>query len=203
LIQKDIIAARAKENQGIRTDLNNILVTSPKSLVPIHTRDELARIANVSQEVIKKVETVDKLAPEIIKKRMEDGDITINSAYEYTRALESMPTEKREEVTEQLEAAPDAKEVRNIINLAQVKDEQRDQYYIYLDECRNLAKLYDSAITAAAELPATLDDFRMMREVILEETYEGHLRSTDQALAKLSKIRQFLKEGKFRKWDDL
>lgn len=171
------------------------------SLIDEGCRDSI--MAGISHGTLDKVELVDKLAPEIIKKRMENGDITINSAYEYTRALETMPKAKQEEVTEQLEAAADAKEARNIINLAQVKEEQRDRYFVYLDECRDLLKRYDKAISEIAQLPATLDDFRKMREIILEETYESQLRGVDQGMAKLSKIRQFLKEGKFKKWDEI
>ena len=43
---------------------------------------------------------------------------------------------------------------------------------------------------------------RKMREIILLETYESHIRSVEQAMANLSKIRQFLKEGKFRRWGE-
>ena len=45
-----IIARRAKENQGTRTDLqNNLLAISPKSCHPIHTRGKDAKEVGVGQ----------------------------------------------------------------------------------------------------------------------------------------------------------
>lgn len=42
--------ARAKENQGTRTD-----ITSGRNLQEVHTREELARVAEVSHDTISKV----------------------------------------------------------------------------------------------------------------------------------------------------
>ena len=53
LKRKHIIAAKAKENQGRRTDLN-LLQNSAKSK-PIDTRAELAKIAGVSHDTIARV----------------------------------------------------------------------------------------------------------------------------------------------------
>jgi hypothetical protein len=71
-----------------------------------------------------------------------------------------------------------------------------------LDECSNLEKHYDKAISTVAQLPATSDDFQKLREIILDETYESHIRSVKQAIEKLTKICQFLEEGGFKKWGE-
>ena len=56
---EDIFKAKARENQGTRTDL---LQNSPKSLAPINTRLELAKIAGVSDNTIAKVKVVEEKA---------------------------------------------------------------------------------------------------------------------------------------------
>ncbi len=55
-------AAKVKENQGRRTDLN-LLENSPKSK-PIDTRAEVAKIAGVSDNTIARVEKIVQKAPE-------------------------------------------------------------------------------------------------------------------------------------------
>jgi DNA-binding XRE family transcriptional regulator len=65
LKRKHIIAAKARENQGRRTDLN-LLENSPKSK-PIDTRAEVAKIAGVSDNTIARVEKIVQKAPEEVK----------------------------------------------------------------------------------------------------------------------------------------
>ena len=62
LKRKHIIAAKARENQGRRTDLN-LLQNSAKSK-PIDTRAEVAKIAGVSHDTIARVEKIVQKAPE-------------------------------------------------------------------------------------------------------------------------------------------
>jgi protein gp37 len=75
---KPLIEAKAKENQGTRTD---ILQNSAKSIEPIDTRKELAKVAGVSHDTIARVEKIiERSSPEIIQK-IRAGDLTINKAY--------------------------------------------------------------------------------------------------------------------------
>jgi transcriptional regulator with XRE-family HTH domain len=79
---KPVIAEKAKENQGTRSDL---LQNSAKSS---DTRKELAEIAGVSHDTIAKVEKIEKSAtPEILKK-LKSGDISIHRAYQETKQQE-------------------------------------------------------------------------------------------------------------------
>ena len=57
---KPAIAAKAKQNQGERTD---ILQKSAESLTPIDTRLEVATVAGVSHDTIAKVEKINAEAP--------------------------------------------------------------------------------------------------------------------------------------------
>lgn len=88
---KPVIAERAKEQQGNRTDICQI---SDKS--PIDTKKELAKAAGVSHDTIAKVEKIEaKAAPEV-KEQLRTGEISINQAYQ---------TVRREEKKDEIERA--------------------------------------------------------------------------------------------------
>ena len=56
-----------------------------KSAKAIDTREEVAKAAGVSHDTIAKVETIEaKAAPEV-KKKLEDGSMSINEAFSYCR----------------------------------------------------------------------------------------------------------------------
>jgi len=74
---KPIIAERAKEQQGKRTD---ILQNSVESSKPIDTQKELAQQAKVSHDTIWKVEKIFTERPELVQ-RMDSGEMSINQAY--------------------------------------------------------------------------------------------------------------------------
>ena len=89
LTKKAILAKKAKENQGTRTD---ILMNSSKSVEPINTRKQLAEEAGMAEQTLSRIEKIHKeSSPEIIQS-IRDGDLTINKAYNYL---------KREEIKEQ------------------------------------------------------------------------------------------------------
>jgi len=90
------IAARAKQNQGTRTD---ILTTLSKS-EPVHTRKKLAEIAGLSEGTLAKIEKVDKDAPVVISDAMGKKIISINKAAMITNHLKDLPEEERETETE-------------------------------------------------------------------------------------------------------
>ncbi len=73
---KPIIAEKAKERQGERTD---IVQKSAPSYGK--TRDELAAIAGVSHDTISKVERIEKSASEEIRAKVKSGELSINQGY--------------------------------------------------------------------------------------------------------------------------
>jgi hypothetical protein len=85
-----LIAARAKANQGQRTDLLQDLAKSE----PVHTRDEIARSAGVSGETVRKVETIlaeaGRIKNEIISLLIPEG-LTPGQA----RWLAALPADQR------------------------------------------------------------------------------------------------------------
>ena len=90
--KSDEIIANRKKNQGVRTDL---FAKSQKSYKTTDTTKEIARLANVGTNTASRVITINKKIdraiaekkqiagqkPEQLKKKLMDGDVSINKAY--------------------------------------------------------------------------------------------------------------------------
>ena len=72
---KPVLSARAKENQGTRTDI------LPKSVKSSNTQLELAKAAGVGHDTIAKVEKIEAQATDETKEQLRKGNISINQAY--------------------------------------------------------------------------------------------------------------------------
>tara|TARA_Y100000593_G_scaffold17462_1_gene34925 strand:- start:586 stop:1722 length:1137 start_codon:yes stop_codon:yes gene_type:complete len=91
---EDVFKEKAKENQGLRTDISAKL---PKSKV-IDTRKELSKIAQVGDRTLGMVKTIQEKAPEEIKAKLSTGEVSINAAYK-----EIKKEEKKEERNKKIE----------------------------------------------------------------------------------------------------
>ena len=74
---EDVFREKAKENQGNRNDIKQISAESK----PIETRQEIAKIANVSHDTIAKVKKIEANATPEVKARLNTGTMSINEAY--------------------------------------------------------------------------------------------------------------------------
>lgn len=83
---KEKIAARAKGNQ--RCGQGGILL-SQNSAKAIDTRAEIANIAGISHDTMSKIERIEREAPPELKIRAQNGDISINAAYNELRDSKS------------------------------------------------------------------------------------------------------------------
>lgn len=139
---KDIIAAKARENQksGLRqfniTDESTVLMNSSKrqndrqsgllmdssksqeevngkesekllqncveAIESINTRMQLAEMAGVSEQTIDRVKTIETQAPESVKTAARKNVVSINKAYEITKAVKDLPQENQEEEAQRL-----------------------------------------------------------------------------------------------------
>jgi ParB-like chromosome segregation protein Spo0J len=82
LTLKPLIAARAKERQGARTDLSNIPQATGGML---ETREEIAKIAGVSRDTVQKVTVIKRDGSKEINEQLSQGKISIRKAYETVR----------------------------------------------------------------------------------------------------------------------
>ena len=85
---KPIFEQRAKENQTLSEGRG--VKGLEKSTNLINTREELARIAGVSDNTIARVEKIERLASPETKAQIKSGDVSINQAYQATRREEKL-----------------------------------------------------------------------------------------------------------------
>jgi len=137
---KPLIAAKAKKNQGTRTDI------SQKSVESHDTQKELARAAGVSHDTIHKVETViEKGTPEV-KAKARSGEISINTAYNLTNGYDKTPAQRQKEFMDSMQKEHEEfKEQKKeaVVSLADArKDESRQRILAldYYDRCLKVCK---------------------------------------------------------------
>jgi N6-adenosine-specific RNA methylase IME4 len=102
---ESVFSARAKEQQGKRTDIKQISAESK----PIETRKEVAKVANVSHNTIAKVKVIEQKAATEVKEKLSTGEISINQAY-----LNVKKEEKKEELQQKKEQYIERVEKKNI-----------------------------------------------------------------------------------------
>jgi ParB-like chromosome segregation protein Spo0J len=95
LVLEPMIAARAKRQQGMRTDLAQ---NSAKGFEPIKTREEVAKRAAVSHDTIRKAKVIMREADEATKNALRRGERTIHRAFTELREPKAGP--KRQEATD-------------------------------------------------------------------------------------------------------
>ena len=91
---KPEIEAKARANQGTRTDLS---ATLPESSDTVDTRKELAEAVGLGERTMGKVMQIDENAPEVIKEALDKKELSINKGYDLTRQLQNLPEEQREQ----------------------------------------------------------------------------------------------------------
>lgn len=89
---ESVFSARAKEQQGERTDL---LATLPKS-EPINTRKEIAKIADVKERTLGKVKVIEAKATPEVKAQLSTGEVSINQAYQEIKKEEKKAAKEEE-----------------------------------------------------------------------------------------------------------
>jgi len=99
---EDVFREKAKENQGNRNDIKQISAESK----PIETRQEIAKVANVSHDTIAKVKKIEANATPEVKARLNTGTMSINEAYKEIKKEEKIEETRKEknEIIKQVEA---------------------------------------------------------------------------------------------------
>ena len=76
---EQVFRDKAKQNQGKRNDIPHKCAESYK---PVETRQELAKVANVSHGTIDKVKVIEANASEEVKEQLRSGELSINKVYQ-------------------------------------------------------------------------------------------------------------------------
>ena len=96
---KPEIEAKARANQGTRTDLS---ATLPESSDAVDTRKELAEAVGLGERTMGKVMQIDENAPDTIKEALDKKELSINKGYDLTRQLQDVPEDQREQAAAEL-----------------------------------------------------------------------------------------------------
>ena len=110
---KSVIAERAKSNKQEAANKMNLIVGNNVSaefcenVLPIDTREEIAKAAGVSHDTIAKVEKIEETAPAPVVQASRKGDISVNAAYQVTKMMQ----EEQEEIASRIQSGENAKSV--------------------------------------------------------------------------------------------
>lgn len=128
---------------------------------------------------------------------------TLHDAKQHVKAVEEFP---RLGELPKYQAMETAKELRKatsedqdkILDFAQKKAEtpsvkKEDDFYTYMDECGKLVKKYHKAMDAFMWIKADEREFKMLSEAIEADTAESHLQEVEDSIAKLIRLKNYLK----------
>lgn len=110
---KSVIAEKAKSNKQEAANKMNLIVGNNVSaeicenVLPIDTREEIAKAAGVSHDTIAKVEKIEESAPAPVVQASRKGDISVNAAYQVTKMMQ----EEQEEIASRIQSGENAKSV--------------------------------------------------------------------------------------------
>lgn len=80
-----------------------------------------------------------------------------------------------------------------VIDLAQQRKKKDEDYYSYITECGKLSKKYLKALYAFLYIKADETEFKMLNDTTLGAYDESLLREVDDTIAKLGRLRNYLK----------
>lgn len=110
---KSVIAEKAKSNKQEAANKMNLIIGNNvsaeicKNVLPIDTREEIAKAARVSHDTIAKVEKIEEAAPAPVVQASRKGDISVNAAYQVTKMMH----EEQEEIASRIQSGENAKSV--------------------------------------------------------------------------------------------
>lgn len=142
---KPDIEARARANQGTRTDLS---VNSPKGYTPTDTRKEMAQAVGIGEQAMGRIAQLTENAPQSLKDALESKELSINRGWRILKAVQQLPPEEQETAAAEMLSA-----VREI-----------DQSDAEANRRGKIAGLFCKAYEKAALLTPTEENVRIWTE---------------------------------------
>ena len=99
---KPEIEARARTNQGCRTDLS---VNSSKSYTPTDTRKEMAQAVGIGEQAMGRIAQLTENAPQSLKDALENKELSINRGWRILKAVQQLPPEEQESAASEMLSA--------------------------------------------------------------------------------------------------
>ena len=143
---KPDLEARAKANQsaagGDKSEQGALLVNSPKALLPVNTRKEMAQAVGIGEQAMGRIARLSEEAPQALKDALENKKVSVNRGWKILKAIQQLPPEEQESAVEEMLAA-----VREI-----------DQLDAEADSKHKIASLFCKAYEQAVLLTPTLEN---------------------------------------------
>ena len=121
-----IIAEKAKEQQGARTDI------CQKSDKSIDTKKELAKIAGVSHDTIHKVKTIQNSGDQQLIKDIREGRETINSGYQKVHPKKT-PAQSMKETLEEAKQEHEDFKSNKTVSIYEAQMDKANRHIIAID----------------------------------------------------------------------
>ena len=138
---KPEIEARAKANQGTRTDLS---VNSPEGYTPTDTRKEMAQAVGIGEQAMGRIAQLTENAPPSLKEALENKEVSINRGWKILKAVQQFPPKEQESAAAEMLSA-----VQEI-----------DRMDAEADHRHKIADLFCKAYEKAVLLTPTLENVR-------------------------------------------
>jgi len=134
---ESVFSERAKENLKL-SEGKGKQISAEVKVVPIETRKELAKVANVSHDTIAKVKVIQATATPEVKAQLSTGEVSINQVYQDIKKEEKQEVirEKKKEYEQRIETVSNNQfkvDIFNTINKFRVI--YADPAWSYNDKC--------------------------------------------------------------------
>ena len=161
LRKKETIAAKAKANQGRRTDLTSVPVGTK-----VDTLQEMATKANIGRGTMARIQTVEKYGTPEIKEKARRGEISTNEAYRQTTNI-MRPLRKTDiaKEAEEQHAEYQQKKDSGIVSVTDAAVDKENRRILALE----LSKRVTKAINAVQDISLLKGD---QKSIIAELTPE-------------------------------
>lgn len=117
---KPLLAAQAKKRQGTRTDKGNIVQNSARS------RDELAKVAGVSHDTIRKVEKIKEMGTQEQIQQARSGEKSINRVFNEVMDKEKSRLPSAKEYAEQAKDRHDSIKDKPVVSIKEARNDEKD-----------------------------------------------------------------------------
>jgi len=201
---ENVISTKAKEN-SVRSgkDFGKGSQNSANPIEPVDTRKELAKMAGVSHDTIQRVKTIEGAAPELIRDAAAEGAISINKAYNATRAIDALPEAEQEDFREKLKATYDLPEPEQIPAVVEIlKDLPKAQQnegigllvnnsadIVAMEESAKKSKYFDNVLYKAFTLKADDGNLEAWLEGLSKDEMDASMEMLDDAIKNLLRIK--------------
>ena len=185
---KPVIAEKAKEKQGERTD---ICQKSDRS--SIDTKKELAKVAGVSHDTIHKVEAIEKSGDKRLIEEVRNGDVSINKGYQIAKGIEiktKSPARAKQERIDKAKEEHEEFKGSKTVSIAQVQMDKANRQIIASNLYVRLLNIGKRIEDVCAEMENGDIDIKEMCQTLDAEKIKmltGMFRTWSNMLVKLDK----------------